>query len=195
MYYFFSRHFRSVFCAACCGSFLAFSALAAAASQGSSPATAQDSAKQSRESGPPVRIPRQQAQITAALDGVVRDATDTNAILPVPAAVLTLRHLQSNQLFTASTSGEGIFRIFPLPPGHYQLRVEAKDYAPFALSDLALQPNEVVTLEISLIPAAVAETRSRLPRLPELGPALSAAPRFRSQLHRRPFAGHASTRR
>jgi hypothetical protein len=176
MYYFFSRHFRSVFCAACCGSFLAFSALAAAASQGSSPATAQDSAKQSRESGPPVRIPRQQAQITAALDGVVRDATDTNAILPVPAAVLTLRHLQSNQLFTASTSGEGIFRIFPLPPGHYQLRVEAKDYAPFALSDLALQPNEVVTLEISLIPAAVAETRSRLPRLPELGPALSAEP-------------------
>src|SRR5207302_1302798 len=40
--------------------------------------------------------------------------------------------------------------------------------------DLALQPNEVLTLEISLVTVAAMEARSRLPRLPELGPALSA---------------------
>src|SRR5260370_12490040 len=72
------------------------------------------------------------------------------------------------------TDVEGVFRIFPLPPGHYQLRVEAKDYAPFAIPDLFLQPNEVVTLEISLSTVAAIEARSRLPRLPELGPAPSA---------------------
>jgi hypothetical protein len=119
-----------------------------------------------------MRIPRQQAQTSAALDGVVRDSD--NAARPVGAAVLTLRNLQTGQVFGATTSGEGVFRVFPLPPGHYELRVEAKDYAPFVLPDLTLQPNEVFTLEISLVTSAAAEARSRLPRLPELGPTISA---------------------
>jgi hypothetical protein len=174
MILFLPRHVRRTFCAALCCSFLACSALTTGASQDPSAAPAQDSARQSRESGPPLRIPRQQAQTTAALDGVVRDATNANSILPVPGAILSLRNLQTGQMFTSSTSGEGVFRIFPLPAGHYQLRVEAKDYAPFVLPDLTLQPNEAVTLEISLIPSAVVEARSRLPRLPELGPALAA---------------------
>jgi len=146
-------------------------AAAALLSQAVSPA--QDSAKKSSEQGPPVRIPRQQAQTSAALDGVVRDAGVSGAMRPIPAAVLTLRNLESGQTFRATTSVEGVFRIFPLPPSHYQLRVEANDYAPFVPLDLALQQNEIVTLEISLVSAPAMEARSRLPRLPELGPALS----------------------
>jgi len=134
---------------------------------------AQDSAKQSSEQGPPRRIPRQQAQSTAALDGVVRAGSSPSS-LPVASAVLTLRNEQSSQSFGATTSAEGVFRVFPLPPGHYQLRVEAKDYAPFVLSNVALQSNEVVTLEISLVTIATMEARSRLPRLSELGPAPAA---------------------
>ncbi len=65
--------------------------------------------------------------------------------------------------------------FFLSPPGHYELRVSAHDYGPFVISDLAFQPNEVVTLEISLVTSAAIEARSRLPRQPELGPALSAA--------------------
>jgi hypothetical protein len=134
------------------------------------------SAKQSQESGPPLRIPRQQALATAALDGIVRDAGFSNVTLPVPAALITLRNLQTGKLHRATTSGEGVFRIFPLPPGHYELRVDAQDYAAFTLPDFALEPNEVVTLEISLVTVAAAEARSRLPRLPELGPTLPAGP-------------------
>jgi hypothetical protein len=173
MIFFSPRQVRRAFCAACCFSFL-FSALCSAAPDQQSSSSTQNSAKQSREQGPPARIPRQQAQTTAALDGVVRDAGFSSVMLPVPAAILTLRNLQSGQVFAGTTSGEGVFRLFPLPPGQYQLRVEAKDYAPFVLSDLILQPNEVVTLEISLVTVAAVEARSRLPRLPELGPALSA---------------------
>jgi len=95
-------------------------------------------------------------------------------MVPVAAAVLTLRDLQSGKVTSAVTSGEGVFRIFPLPSGHYELRVEARNFAPFVLNDFALQPNEVVTLEISLMASVASEVRSRLPRLPELGPALSA---------------------
>ena len=176
MIFFSPWQFRGAFCAACFFSLVASSALAAGTFQDQSPAPAKDAAKQSREFGPPPRIPRQQAQTTAALDGIVRDATNLAAILPVPGAMLTVRNAESGQHFSAIASGEGVFRLFPLPPGRYQLRVEARDYAPFTISDLALQPNEVVTLEISLVLAATAEARSRLPRLPELGPALSAEP-------------------
>lgn len=135
---------------------------------------AQDSPKQSSEQGPARRIPRQQAQSTAALDGLVRDAGSAGASLPVASADLALRNLQSGQNFSTSASAEGVFRLFPLPPGHYELRVEAKNHLPFVLPDLSLQANEVVTLEISLVTIAAIEALSRIPRLPELGPALPA---------------------
>ena len=130
----------------------------------------QNPVKPSRETGPALRIPRQQALTTAAVDGIVRDAGFSNITLPVPAAVLTFRNLQTGELRAATASAEGVFRVFPLPPGRYELLVEAPDYAAFVLPELALQPDEIVTLEISLVTAATAEARSRLPRLPELGP-------------------------
>src|SRR5260370_37191941 len=158
------RQVRRAFCAAGCFAGLYSSALTASALQGQASPATQDAAKQSREQGPPLRIPRQQAQTTAALDGLVREAGIPDIAHPVPAALLTLRNVQSGQLFSATTSAEGVFRVFPLPPGHYQLRVEAKDYAPFVLPDIALQPNEVITLEISLVAVAAMEPHSRLRR-------------------------------
>jgi len=168
------RQVRRAFCAACCFACQVFAPRAAAALPWQSQPAEQDSLKQSRESGPPLRMPRQQAETTAALDGLVRDAGFSNITHPIPDAVLTLHNVQSGRNFSATTSGEGVFRVFPLPPGHYQLRVEAKDYAPFVLPELNLHQNEVVSLEVSLVTVAAMEVRSRLPRLPELGSALSA---------------------
>jgi carboxypeptidase family protein len=146
--------------------------LKAAPEQASSPT--QDSSQQSIKQGPGQRIPRQQAQNTAAVDGVVRDAESPNNPHPIPGAVVTLRNLQSGKVFTRVSSSEGVFRLFPLPPGKYEAGVEARGYTPFFVARLELRPNEIVTLEISLISTGAAEARSRLPRLPELGPALSA---------------------
>lgn len=64
--------------------------------------------------------------------------------------------------------------MFPLPSGKYELRAEAQSYVPFALAEFALSPNEVVSLEISLVSSGAAEKSSRLPRLSELGPGLPA---------------------
>ncbi|MDQ1406668.1 MAG: hypothetical protein QOG55_2297, partial [Acidobacteriaceae bacterium] len=139
-------------------------------------ADAPGQATPSRGQGPAIRIPRQQASDTAALDGVVRSSTATGGSNPVPGAQLTLRNLQTGQQFTSVANGEGLFRIFPLPPGHYELNVEATGAASFVLHDLALQPDEVVTLEISLAPTGTTESASRLPRLPELGPAPAPNP-------------------
>src|SRR5256884_15998 len=145
--------------AACCSCFFFSFGVAARTLLKQGP-PAQSSAKESREPGPPQRIPRQQAQNTAALDGFVRDAGSLNNPLPVPGTVLTLRNLESGKVFNATSSAEGVFRLFPLPRGKYELRAEAQNYAPFVLADLVLQANEIVTLEISMVSSGVAGANS-----------------------------------
>ncbi len=170
----FLRLSRRAACAAWCSCCFFSFALAANNFQEPTSTPAQSAVREYREQAPAQRIPRQQAQNTASLDGLVRDTSSPANPLPIPGAVLTLRNLQSAETFTATSSAEGIFRLFPLPPGKYELRVEALNYAPFALAEVALPPNEVVTLEISLVASPGGEAPSRLPRLSELGPALSA---------------------
>jgi hypothetical protein len=128
--------------------------------------------QKSSEAAPVQRIPRQQALTTAALDGVLRESISPTESRPVAAAQLTLRNLQTGQIVRANSSAEGVFRILLLVPGHYEFRAEAEGYASFAIPDLTLNANEVTTLEISLVSTSSAAFRSRLPRLPELGPAL-----------------------
>ncbi len=140
--------------------------------QAQSASGGQATLQKSSEAAPAQRIPRQQALTTAAVDGVLREAISPTESRPVASAQLTLRNLQTGQIVRASSSAEGVFRILLLSPGHYEFRVEAEGYAPFGIPDLALNANEVATLEISLISTSSAAFRSRLPRLPELGPAL-----------------------
>jgi hypothetical protein len=132
------------------------------------------SVKISKESAPPKRIPREQALITAALDGIVREQISPSVSRPIAAAQLTLRNTQTNQSTSAVSSGDGLFRIFPLTPGSYELRVEVNGYSPLMIALASLNANEVLALEISLVASASTELRSRLPRQPELGPPLPA---------------------
>jgi hypothetical protein len=166
---------RAVRAALAAGALCLFSGAAFAASRTRHALAQQSTAQQSRQTpAQTLRIPRQQAQTTAALDGIIRDSGFSNITVPVPGAALTLRNLQTGETLSGTATGEGVFRIFPVPPGHYELRVSAPDYGPFLIGDLSFQPNEVVTLEIALLTSAAIEARSRLPRQPELGPALSA---------------------
>src|ERR1051326_4533773 len=136
-------------------------------------------AKQSREPATQLRLPRQEAQTGAALDGIVRSSSATQPQLPVAGASLQLRNLASNVTTDAVADGEGVFRVFPLMPGESSLRIQAEGFATFSLEKFTLHANEVLTLEISLLAQPSAEARSRVPRLPELGrplPAEVAAP-------------------
>ncbi|HEY1424279.1 MAG TPA: carboxypeptidase-like regulatory domain-containing protein, partial [Candidatus Acidoferrum sp.] len=129
-------------------------------------------AQQSREAGAQVRLPRQQARTSAALDGTVRSVSSAGSPLPVPGATLQLQELSSHASKDYSANGEGVFRIFPLAPGDYSLQIQAEGYAAFLLEKISLHANEVLTLEILLIAQPPTELRSRLPRLSELGPPL-----------------------
>jgi hypothetical protein len=132
------------------------------------------SQQEMREAGPPRRIPRQQALTTAALDGTVREQVADGVMRPVGGARIQIRNLQTGQVNTAVTAGEGVFRLLLLPPGGYEFRAEAEGYEALTIASVSLNANEVVTLDIRLVPNNVAEARSRLPRQPELGPPLPA---------------------
>jgi len=132
------------------------------------------SVKTSTEPAPPKRIPREQALTTAALDGVVREQVSPSVTRPIAAAQLTLRNTQTNQSISAVSSGDGVFRIFPLAPGVYELSVEATGYSSLSVPIPSLNANEVLTLEISLVPSRTTPFQSRLPRQPELGLSLPA---------------------
>src|SRR6202007_2637501 len=71
-------------------------------------------------------------------------------------------------------AGDGGFGMLPVSPGSYELRVEAAGYPTLLIPVSALNANEVLTLEIFLVPSANAEMHSRLPRQSELGPPLPA---------------------
>src|SRR6266487_501506 len=102
-------------------------------------------AQQSRDAGIPIRLPRQQAQTSAALDGIVRSSLAAGGSqVPVAGATLSLRNISSNLTTESSTNAEGVFRIFPVVPGDYYLSVQANGYAAFVLEKLALHANEVV---------------------------------------------------
>ncbi len=117
-----------------------------------------------------MRIPRQQAFTTAALDGTVSEVQTRGDRRPVAGAQLLLRHLQTGQQTRVTANAEGVFRALLLSPGHYEIQVRAQNYTEARLSDVLLNANEVTTLELSLKSEGAAEWRERLPRLPELGP-------------------------
>src|SRR2546427_3372438 len=116
-------------------------------------------AQQSRDAGIPIRLPRQQAQTSAALDGIVRSSLAGGSQVPVAGATLSLRNISSNLTTESSTNAEGVFRIFPVVPGDYYLSVQANGYAAFVLEKLAFHANEVVTLEVSLTAIPSSELR------------------------------------
>jgi len=104
----------------------------------------------------------------------VREQVSDSAARPIGGARIQIRNLQTGQVNTTLTAGEGVFRLLLLPPGGYEFRAEAEGYEALAIASLSLNANEVVTLEIRLVPNGAAEARSRLPRQPELGPPLPA---------------------
>ena len=138
------------------------------------PLPAPPSVNVTQESGPPKRIPRQQALTSSAIDGIVRENVSEGVYRPIAAARIELKNLQTGQSISLLAGGDGVFRIVPVVPGSYELEVQAAGYASFHAASLAAHANEVLTLEITLAPATIAEMRSRLPRQPELGPALPA---------------------
>ena len=65
---------------------------------------------------------------------------------------MTLRNLDSGQIFSAESSGDGVFRILNLPPGRYGLHAEREGFQPVEQTDIVLNAGDVFAGEFALQP-------------------------------------------
>src|SRR5260221_13730734 len=78
------------------------------------------------------------AQVGAAqaqLNGVVRDQTGSVIVK----AVITLRNVDSNQTYAASSNGEGYYIVTNVAPGVYDFSVEAASFAKHSQKGVVLR--------------------------------------------------------
>ncbi|MBA2339902.1 MAG: carboxypeptidase regulatory-like domain-containing protein, partial [Pyrinomonadaceae bacterium] len=96
-----------------------------------------------------------QAQATAAdLRGFVRD--QQGAV--IAGATVTVRNPEINLSRTATTNDEGFYQIVQLPPGAYEVSVEAPNFKRAVLTDVVLTVGQRADLDIPLEVGAIGET-------------------------------------
>ena len=96
-----------------------------------------------------------QAQSNAAdLQGTVRDATGA----VVTNATVTARNPATNVSRTATTNDDGFYRIINLPPGDYEVTVEAASFKKAVHPTVTVTVGQAAELNVSLEPGELTET-------------------------------------
>ena len=95
-----------------------------------------------------------QGQGNATLTGTVVDNVGV-----VPGATVTLTDAENGAVRTATTSGQGVFRLVSVPPGRYSLTVSMEGFKQIDVADLPLLAGEVRDLQkLTLSIGALTET-------------------------------------
>jgi hypothetical protein len=95
-----------------------------------------------------------QAQSNAAdLQGVVRDGTGAVVVN----ASVTARNPATNVSRTASTNDDGLYQIVNLPPGNYEVTVEAANFKKSVLSAVTLTVGQRADVDVVLEPGQISE--------------------------------------
>jgi len=96
-----------------------------------------------------------QAQSAAAdLQGSIKDATGA----VVPNATVTARNPATNVSRTATSNDEGFYRIVNLPPGDYEITVEAANFKKAVLTKVTLTVGQTAQLDIALEAGQITES-------------------------------------
>jgi len=98
--------------------------------------------------------PQAVAQFRAGIQGVVLDANGAR----VPEATVTLVSLETNATRTTSTSGEGVYSITGLAPGHYQLTIEKTGFQKKTLADVLVRAEQMQSVDVDLQVGQTTET-------------------------------------
>ncbi|HVN03843.1 MAG TPA: carboxypeptidase regulatory-like domain-containing protein [Bryobacteraceae bacterium] len=94
------------------------------------------------------------ADVTGAIDGVVKDASGAVA----PGVEVTATNTGTNAVFRATTDATGLYSILGLPAGLYQLTAEPKGFRRFIAKDLRVQVNETLRVDIPLEVGDIAQS-------------------------------------
>jgi len=96
-----------------------------------------------------------QAQSNAAdIQGTVKDSS--NAV--VPNATVTVRNPDKNFTRNVTTNDEGYYRIINVPPGDYELTVEAANFKKAVLPKITVTIGQAADFDVQLEPGAISES-------------------------------------
>ncbi|HEY8412382.1 MAG TPA: carboxypeptidase-like regulatory domain-containing protein, partial [Pyrinomonadaceae bacterium] len=88
-----------------------------------------------------------QAQANAAdLQGVVKDAAGA----VVPNATVTARNPATNVSRSTTTNDEGFYRLVALPPGDYEVTVEAANFKKAVLTKVTVTVGQAADVDVTL---------------------------------------------
>lgn len=95
-----------------------------------------------------------QATATGSIAGVVSDPSGA----AIPSAAVTVTNTATNAERKAVTSGAGEYRFDLLPPGSYQLHVEASGFGPAEVKGLQVMVGSAATINVPLTTGQVSQT-------------------------------------
>src|SRR5678816_1370205 len=96
-----------------------------------------------------------QAQSNAAdLQGAVRDSTGA----VVANATVTARNPGTNFSRSVTTNDEGSYRIINVPPGDYEVTVEATNFKKAILPKVTVTVGQAASLDVTLEPGQISES-------------------------------------
>jgi uncharacterized membrane protein len=100
----------------------------------------------------PARTARAQVGSTLAqLNGTVRDASGGS----VGKATITLRDVNTNKAYTASSTDAGFYLVANITPGQFELTIEYAGFAKYTQTGVALRVGQTATIDVTLKVASV----------------------------------------
>src|SRR5215471_9982818 len=93
------------------------------------------------------------ADVTGSIAGVVRDRSQA----AVAGARITVTNVQTNLSEEITSGADGSFHFLALPAGSYRLNAKASGFKPYTATDITLQVNDQLKLDIVLDVGAVNE--------------------------------------
>src|SRR5712692_2954918 len=100
----------------------------------------------------PARTARAQVGSTLAqLNGTVRDESGGS----VGKATITLRDVNTNQAYTATSTDSGFYLVPNITPGQFELTIEYSGFAKYTQTGIALRVGQTATIDVTLKVAPV----------------------------------------
>jgi outer membrane receptor protein involved in Fe transport len=95
-----------------------------------------------------------QSTVTGAIGGVI---TNPNKEV-VPGAAISVRNIETNNEETATSDGEGRFRVVNLQPGTYTVTINSQGFSPFIQEKVVVEVGRVTSLDVPLSVTGVTGT-------------------------------------
>jgi hypothetical protein len=96
-----------------------------------------------------------QTQITTGvIQGTVADSSGAS----IPGVTIEARNIDTNQVRTQVTEGDGRFIFLQLPPGNYRLTITLTGFATVVQENVQLTVGQSITIPVVMKPSGVAET-------------------------------------